>query len=1191
MFLKSLEIQGFKSFPDKTLLTFGKGITAVVGPNGSGKSNISDAVRWVLGEASSKALRGTKMEDVIFGGTTSRKPLGFAEVSLTIDNSERALEYDGDEVRITRRYYRSGESEYMLCGKEVRLRDINELLMDTGLGRDGYSIIGQGRIDEIVGAKSEDRREIFEEAAGISKFRYRKEDSEHRLAAAEENLVRLRDILSELEARVGPLHEQSEKAKKYIDLAGEKKTLEVGLWLNNLDKQRAVLREQDNRLEYSRAQYNGICEKLEKAQAEIENAYLDSQRTAAQIDESRRQAQEFEDTAAKKLAQADIYENDILHNNENIARINDEIEKEQKSGGESGEETKRVNEALAQKVKQSEETAQKLTECENGVSDISKQSEGLSGEMEKAAAEITALTIKQSDARIEKNGALASLSHLKERGGAIDADIAAKKEKAEQSKSALEDCKAKKARCCENIEMLGNELKGYELKLGSRKDRLARIDETIRSFSLQYDGKMQRANMLEDMERHLEGFSQSVKIVMREKQCGRLSGIHAPVSKLIKVPQEYALAVETALGYSIQHIVVDGEEDAKQAIEMLKQNKSGRATFLPISSVHGRELSEHGLENEDGFIGTASGLVSYRPEYQGVVYSLLGRTAVAENLDDAIRIARKYSYRFRIVTLDGQIVNAGGSMTGGSSSRNAGLLSRSAEIAELKKQADGIKEHIDSFDEEKKTLLQQISAIEAKLSGVNGELATAQEDSIRLDGEKQRYEEQITALSADIKALDDEKTQSADRIAEYEKTAADDDERISLLNAQIEDAQRKAEALGGSRNRLIQLREEREKRLSALRLEAVTCEKDIEALRQKLEDIERLLKSSEEHTFELKTQIAGFNEKNRQAREDIDALKSVAEQLRRSGAEKAAESEKLSAERDETERRNAKMREDERALSEDKEKISEELARLDERKSSAQAEYDGIIARLLDEYELTRSEAEKSVPKIEDPVKAQKKLFEVKNRIKALGAVNVGAIDEYKEVSERYNFMKTQTEDVEKSKNELNELIDGLTKKMQVIFAQQFEIINSNFSKTFTELFGGGSAHLEFTQPDDVLTSGIEIIVQPPGKIIKNLSMLSGGERALVAIALYFAILKVRPSPFCVLDEIEAALDDANVSRFAAYLRRFCKETQFIVITHRRGTMDEADVLYGVTMQDEGVSKLLTLNVDELVEKLGIKAS
>jgi chromosome segregation protein len=1189
MFLKSLEIQGFKSFPDKTLLAFGKGITAVVGPNGSGKSNISDAVRWVLGEVSSKALRGTRMEDVIFGGAIERKPLGFAEVSLTLDNKVRDLDYDGDEVKITRRFYRSGESEYLLCGKEVRLKDIHELLMDTGLGRDGYSIIGQGRIDEIVGAKSEDRREIFEEAAGISKYRYRKEDSERRLADAEENLVRLRDILSELESRVGPLKIQAEKAKKYIDLAGEKKNLEVGLWLNTLDKQRGVLREQENRLQYAHAQYDGICEKLDGAQAEIENAYLEVQRRAAQIEECRRQAQELEENAVKKQAQADILENDIHHNDENIARINSEIEEAKKAGGENGEEIGRIIAAIEQKTAQSKEIAENLAECESGVLDISKKSEGISGEMEQAAAALTALTMKLSDVRVEKNGAAASLLHLKERAGAIDGDVAARNERVEQAKSSLAECKAQITKRAEDMEALGNEQKGYALKLDSRKERLSRIDETIRSFTLQYDGKQQRAKMLEDMERHLEGFSQSVKTVMREKERGRIGGIHAPVSRLISVPRDYTLAIETALGFSAQHIVVDSENDAKEAIGMLKSCDGGRATFLPISSVRGNVLTERGIEGEDGYIGVASELVSSGSEYSGIVRSLLGRTAVARDLDCAVQIARKYNYRFRIVTLDGQLVNAGGSMTGGSSNKNANLLSRAGEIEDLRKQANGIKERIDTLATEKKALVQQISSLEATLTGVKSELANAQEDKIRLEGGLRSFEEQIDSVNTDIKALEEEKAESAARIAEYEKTAADDDEKIVFLTEQIEEAQRKAEALGGSKSRLMQLREERAEKLAALRLDAVTCDKDAEALRQELAGIERLRKNSQTRTEELLHQILEFEEKNRQARGGIEALKAEGEALMQASAQKIAGSSEIAAARDEMERKTAQMRAEERALSDDKEKISEELARLDERKSSAQVEYDSIIARLYEEYELTRSEAEKIAPKIEDIAHAGRRLSEVKNSIKALGTVNVGAIDEYKEVSERYEFMKTQTDDVEKSKQELAGLIGGLTSKMREIFAQQFQLINANFGKTFVELFGGGSARLEFSEPDDVLTSGIEIIVEPPGKIIKNLSMLSGGERAFVAIALYFAILKVRPSPFCVLDEIEAALDDSNVSRFAAYLRRMCGETQFIVITHRRGTMDEADMLYGVTMQDEGVSKLLTLNVGELVEKLGIK--
>ncbi|MEG6571880.1 chromosome segregation protein SMC [[Clostridium] cellulosi] len=1189
MYLKSLEIQGFKSFPDKTLLKFEKGITAVVGPNGSGKSNISDAIRWVLGEVSSKALRGTKMEDVIFGGTVDRRPLGFAEVSLTLDNTERRLPYDSDEVKITRRCYRSGESEYLICGKSVRLKDIHELLMDTGLGRDGYSIIGQGRIDEIVSAKSEDRRQIFEEAAGISKYRSRKEESERRLAETEENLVRLRDILAELESRVGPLKEQAEKAKKYIELAGEKKNLEIGLWLNNLDKQRSVLREHENRLEYARAQYDAVNEKLEAAQAKMEAVWLESQKKAAQIEQLRREARELYETAIQKQSQTGILQNDINHNTENIERLNDEIKKAESSGDESETEMARINAEIEKKLAEAEEIEKRLTECENGVTDISKQSEGLSGELERAAAELSALTIKLSDIRVEKNGAVASIAHLKERSEAIDGEIAAREQRLSEAKSGLKEAEARLSERDADIETLSNEQRGYELKLNSKKDKLSRIDESIRSFTLQYEGKKQRAAMLEDMERSLEGFSQSVKTVMREKAYGRLSGIHAPVSKIIDVPAEYALAIETALGFSAQHIVVDTEENAKAAIGMLKRTNGGRATFLPISSVHGNILSERGLESESGFIGIASELISFDNKYQGIIRSLLGRTALAKDLDCAVRIARKYNYRFRIVTLDGQLVNAGGSMTGGSTSKNIGLLSRSADIAKLRKEAEAIKQRIDALTEERKTHAQQYSALEASVLGIKGELATAQEDKIRIEAEKRRFEEQIAQINDEIAALKREKEESAHRIAEYEKKAAENDEAIKAITLKIEEEQRKTEDLGISRTKLMRMREERTEKLAALRLEKVTCEKDIEALRQELNNIILRRQSSEDRIKELKLQIAELNAKSEQARADIQRLKNEEEELRRLSEEKTKAAAELAEEREKMERDTADMRANERDLSDEKEKISEELARLEERKSTAQAEYDSIIARLLDEYDMTRSQAEKTVPKIENPAQAQRRLNEVKNSIKALGTVNVGAIEEYKEVNERYTFMKTQTDDVEKSKRELEKLIAALTDKMRDIFKEQLEIINKNFSETFVELFGGGSAHLELTEPEDVLNSGIDIIVQPPGKIIKNLSMLSGGERAFVAIALYFAILKVRPSPFCVLDEIEAALDDANVSRFSAYLRRMCGNTQFIVITHRRGTMDEADVLYGVTMQDEGVSKLLTLDVDELVEKLGLK--
>lgn len=1189
MFLKSLEIQGFKSFPDKTVLNFEKGITAVVGPNGSGKSNISDAIRWVLGEVSSKALRGSKMEDVIFGGAVSRRPLGYAEVSLSLDNAGRELQYDGDEVKITRRYYRSGESDYELCGKAVRLKDIHELLMDTGLGRDGYSIIGQGKIEEIVAAKSEDRREIFEEAAGISKYRYRKEDSQRRLADTEENLVRLRDIISELDSRVGPLREQAKKAKKYIELAGEKKKLEVGLWLNTLDKQRETLREHENRIGYARAQYDTICENLDGIQKEIERAYLDSQKKAAIIEQCRVKSRELYDEAVKKHAEIDILKNDMARNNEEMERLDAEIKEAEGSGGKNEDEISRLRGEIDKKNSEAGEIANRLSEFESGISDILKQSEGLSGELEKAGAELSALTMRQSDARIEKNGAVSSIAHLKERAGTVDGEIELRRRRAEEIKRGLEQCAAKGEKRGEDAQSLENEKRGYELKLKSKKERLARLDETIRSFSLGRDGKLQRASMLEDLERSMEGFSQSVKAVMREKARGRLAGIHAPVSKIIQVRPDCTVAVETALGFSAQHIVVDNEESAKAAIGMLKRANAGRATFLPVTSVHGTVISYNGLSQENGFVGIASELVSYDAAYTGIVRSLLGRTAVAQDLDCAVRIAKKYGYRFRIVTLDGQLVNAGGSMTGGSIKHGAGLLSRAADIKKLREEAAEINKRIDAASGERSAAAREVSAIEASVSGINGELTCAQEDIIRLSAEKRGLEQQSIQADREIESLLKEKSESNLRINTYEYTVTQKDDEIKNLNEKIEEIQRRAETLGGNRNRLMKMREERAEKIAELRLKKVSCEKDAEVLKQNMQSIMRESTNVMQRVRELRIRKQKLDENNLTASENIKTLGKEEETLRRESDEKTAESGKIAGQREQAEQESAKLRDRERAATGEREKLSGELARLEERRSSVRADYDSIIARLLDEYELTRSEAEKEVPKIEDVPAAKKRLYELKGNIKSLGQVNVGAIDEYAEVSKRYEFMKEQTDDVEKSKRELEALIETLTGKMREIFKEQFEVINRNFSETFVELFGGGSARLELTQPDDILSSGIEIIVQPPGKIIKNLSMLSGGERAFVAIALYFAILKVRPSPFCVLDEIEAALDDANVARFAAYLRRMCGSTQFIVITHRRGTMDGADVLYGVTMQDEGVSKLLTLDVDALVEKLGLR--
>jgi chromosome segregation protein len=1187
LLLKSLEIQGFKSFPDKTLLSFGTGITAVVGPNGSGKSNISDAIRWVLGEQSTKTLRGGHMEDVIFGGTVSRKAQGFAEVSLTIENTLNSLNTDCDEVTVTRRLYRSGESEYLLNHNEVRLKDIYQLFMDTGLGRDGYSIIGQGRIAEIVGAKSEDRREIFEEAAGIAKFRYKKEESERRLAATEENLMRLYDILSELEGRLAPLKEQSDKAKQYIELAAEKKTLEVGLWLFSLEKQRDLLRENENKLLLIKTQHDETEQKIENIEKEIEEIYFTTQKKSIEIDEIRKKAISLDEAAVKKQSAAEILKNDIAHNNENIIRINDEILIAHSTKSEAEKELSNRNLQTEQKALELQVLMKQLELCNSEALELASQSEHFSDKLSAVTEKIAELSRCASDLAVEKQSLTTTLEYTRERINAIDTEVATRQQRAEQAEQQLQEKYLQIKNCNEQISDLTNALGGYELKLNSRRQKLYEAEQQERSISLSISEKTQRAAMLTDLEKQLEGFAHSVKIVMREKERGGLRGIHGPVSRLIKVPQEYAIAVEIALGGALQHIVTDNEENAKAAITLLKHSDGGRATFLPMNTING-SLADGNFAQCEGYIGIASKLISYESTYNSIMTNLLGRTIIAQDLDSAVIIAKKSGYRLRVVTLDGQIVNAGGSLTGGSYNKNIGLLSRAGEIEKLNAAVAELKKQLENIQSVKKSISAEVSSLEASVSGINGEATTAGEEKIRLEGEIKRLEEIIASSNNDIAALQNEKATGDEKITLSEQALSHAIQKILQTEDAIAQVKAEIETLGGGKDELVEQKEKNAQQRTSLRLDIMSCEKDIETINQSILHLKQANTYHFEKIETLEQQIKQHEQRITEAQSNIKALFDDAERLRAEALQTKQQCETVSQERQAVEQHTTQLRVEERALSGDKEKISKEMARLEERKSTAQIEYDAVIARLWDEYELTRSEAEKTAAEIADATKAQRRLIELKNIIKDLGSVNVGAIDEYVDVHSRFEFLSTQIADVEKSRNDLKGLIYELTAKMRVIFIEQFERINEHFSETFSELFSGGNANLRLTEPEDVLNSGIEINVQPPGKIIKSLSMLSGGEQAFIAIALYFAILKVRPSPFCVLDEIEAALDENNVVRFAAYLRRMSENTQFIVITHRRGTMDEADVLYGVTMQDEGVSKLLTLNVTELVKKLGI---
>lgn len=1188
MILKALEIHGFKSFPDKTVLRFSDGITAVVGPNGSGKSNISDAIRWVLGEQSSKSLRSSKMEDVIFNGTTVRKQMGYAEVSLIISNEDRALDFDADDVKVTRRCYRSGASEYMLNNAAVRLKDIQMLFMNTGLGRDGYSIIGQGRIDSIISSKSTERREIFEEAAGIAKYRYHKNEAERRLQAAEDNLVRLRDILQELESRVGPLAHQCEKAKKFLEYAGEKKELEIGLWLRTMNESRTTLRELDAKLELARTQYDEVGGAQDEFEEEIEKIALEGQRLTVEMDEIRRRAQELLEQAAVLDSNVAVLQNDITHNLENIARMESEAE-EAASGN------RHIDEDIEKcrlEIEEKEEAIQKANAYQLQLSEemenLSKSSESVAGQMEALSEKATAIALKLSDLRVAVSTGESTLSEITMHLSQVTAAVALRTEQNRKNAEELKNCEDDLKACNETIESLQNTVNGYQMRYDSRIGKVEAAKANADKVALDAQEKARRAKMLEEMERNLDGFAQSVKAVMKQAESGQLRGIHGPVSRLIRANADYALAVETALGAAAQNLVCDKDEDAKRAIRHLKETGGGRVTFLPLTNIRGNLLSEK-LDKEDGFVGLAVDLVTYDSQYAEIAKNLLGRTAVAEDMDYATAIARKYGYKFRVVTLDGQVVNAGGSLTGGSHIKGAGLLSRHAEIARLQGDAEKLAEKAKAAAEEHLRLQQDIAAVEAALSGAKGELITAQEDRIRCEGEVRRLRELVEAGELAVKELTAEIDTLNARADDAKKVAAEAAAEIEKVTAEKTAVETEIETMSGGRKELAEAREKLSADIAQSRLDALASQKEIEGLYHSIAELEARRTDADGHRQNLFAQIELLKSANAQIEEQIAQVAASAAQLREQAGGADADVAALVQKRNDGEAAQTRLRQQSREKNEERERLGQEVVRLEEKQSSIRAQTDDLTRRLYEEYELTRMEAEAVAKPIEDAAQANRRVTELKNKIRGLGSVNVDAIEEYKEVNERYQFMKTNVEDVETSRNELLKQIEDLTVHMREIFVDRFKMINQNFGTVFAEMFGGGKGELRLANPDDILNSGIDMFIQPPGKVILNLDALSGGEKALSAIALLFAILKVTPSPFCVLDEIEAALDDVNVDRYAAYLRRMCEKTQFIAITHRRGTMEEADTLYGVTMQERGVSKLLELRASEVEEKLGLK--
>lgn len=1188
MRLKSLEVQGFKTFPDKTKLSFEQGITSVVGPNGSGKSNISDAIRWVLGEQSPKSLRCSKMEDVVFNGTDKRKRQGYAEVTLNIDNSDRFLDFNGDDIAVTRRYYRSGESEYLINKAAVRLKDINELFMDTGLGRDGYSMIGQGKIDSIVSSKSEERREIFEEAAGISRYRYRKIEAERKLKNTEDNLLRLRDIVTELEERVEPLRKQSEKAQQFLTYSEEKRGLEIALWLLTLDKSQDSLKHQDEKISIARAQYEEAEQTLQDIQTETEEIYSKNGLLSAQIENIRNEISQKESEISQKKSLISVAENDILHSNENIDRINNEILQTEQSADSLEKTISEKQERIAVLDSEIIEKQKKYSEISEQLNIINLDSSKSGDLLQEVTAELSVLTSQSADARVIDMTSESTIAELTARINALENS---KSEKTSQTAELEEIFKAyieDLAETNDEINSLKNSIDGLELKLSSKEKKRNEYKSESEKLSLDVKEHLRKISFLENLERNLEGFSKSVKVVVNATQNGKLHGICGPVSRVISVPSKYGVAIETALGGAMQNIVVNTDEDAKQAIRYLKSTDGGRATFLPLNTIKSRELRENGLDDCYGFVGVASELCSCEEKYNNILGSLLGKIVIAEDLNSATSIAKKYSYRFKVVTLDGQVVNAGGSLTGGSLNRNTGLLSRASEIEQLKKLTDDLQNKAKAAENMCEQVSREYSSIEAELLGTRADLSNKQQEFARLQAEKRACESELNNAKSVIDNSDNEIKECKSRIEKLKESGAQAKKQLAELNAKIAKAEEKVNAVTGNRAELTQKREELTTLLQNIRLEIVTAQKDIDALNSEIVFAQNTGSDHEDKKAELLKQIETINDSVNETQNRIKSLNTEIIAIENEQKALYNKIEEINTQKDALEKRSAEIRSFERDKNAERETSGRELARLEERKINLQKQYDDIISKLWEEYELTKREAEENAIEIEDSAKANKRLSELKQKIKGLGNVNVSAIEEFKEVSERYDFMSKQVNDVEKSKKEIERLINDLTKQMKEVFVESFDRINKNFTYTFKELFGGGTASLSLSDPENILTSGIDILVHPPGKIVVHLDALSGGEKALVAIALYFAIMKVRPAPFCVMDEIEAALDDVNVYRFASYLRRLTDNTQFILITHRRGTMEEADVLYGVTMQDEGISKLLELRSTEVAEKLGI---
>ena len=1184
MLLKRLELQGFKSFADKTILEFTDGATAVVGPNGSGKSNISDAIRWVIGETSAKTLRGSNMQDVIYTGTATRKGPNYAEVSLALDNSNTDFNVDYEEVKVTRRLFRSGESVYRINDATCRLKDVHELFMDTGLGRDGYSIIGQGNVSQILSTKPEDRRSLFEEAAGVSKYKYKKEEAIRKLAKVEENLVRIGDISTELESQLAPLARQSEKARKYLDLYGDMKQLDINLSIISLDKNKLDIEKTDEL-------YNSVLEELDSVKSkETENEklmnrlYDESKKADEEKNVVNERLTENESKIATIKSEINLTENNILNNKANINRINDEISQIYSK-----------NESRTAVISENEsKIAAMRTESEiisDELANARKKFDNFDGELLKLDEEISNLRTEyfsNENEIVSLNERVKGIESLRtsfiERREAVYTEIGSFKESIENTKNKIEQTKAYIEDRQQKLNSISETVNELERAKQQNEAEINTISRQLNQSTLEHNSKTSKKKILEGLENDYAGYAKSVKTVLTSNELKRYS-IFGTVSGLTEVDKNYVHAIEAALGGAMQNIIVGSEEDAKAAISFLRRIGGGRATFLPVTSVKGRTLeNSNEISKSEGYIGIASDLITYDKKYSGVFSSLLGRVVVVDNIDNAIAMSKRFGYKFKVVTLDGDVLNTGGSISGGSTNKQSGFLSRAAEIKSLTSEISALARNIKNLEEKYSVLKSDIELSENQL---NNFVPLVRE-----------YEDEILKAENTLKILNDTLSKSSEsgyetELEQIEKQLKESADEVAVLIAKASSQKTKNDSLEKSVQALVDNRNEivlQKNECSDLindKTDAISeINKNIALFAQIIDSTQTEIKNSEAEISKRNDMISelqedsakqneSINEKTKQLEASLELSKSIRESIKSIDERKADITEKMQ-----------RYRGDNKDITNTIIELQKELSRIDSKRSKFQTDRDNIINRLWDDYELSYNDALEKRTEIEDLKEAQETLTELKKKIKSLGNVNMDAIEEYKAVKERYEFMISQKSDLDKSKVNLVKIIDSMEELMKEHFGDQFNDINKAFSEVFTELFGGGKGRLYLTDPDNILTSGIEIEVQLPGKGLQNINLYSGGEKSFIAIALLFAILRVKPTPFCILDEIDAALDDVNVSRFATYLKNYIDRTQFVVITHRRGTMEAASILYGVTMQESGVSKLLSLHIDDIAEDI-----